>query len=278
MKPTAKKLILGLLLAAEGHPLSVREAILACRLFNITENNVRVTLVRLSAERLIESRGRGAYGLGPAAQTTASEVAHWHHAEQRLRSWSGEYICVHSGALGRSDRAALRQRERALEMLGLRELDRGLHVRPDNLSGGVDALRLRLYSLGLEPGAAVFIASGFDAARVSRIAQLWDSEALNQRYRERGRQLEAWLELHTDLEPDVAARESYLLGQEAIRTVVFDPWLPEPLVDAAARHAYVEMVRRFDSAGKAIWRSLGVVKGAMPTMAAVPSLPTHTLQ
>lgn len=51
--PNARKLILGLLLATDGAPLNVRDAITACALFDITENNVRVTLVRLSADGLI---------------------------------------------------------------------------------------------------------------------------------------------------------------------------------------------------------------------------------
>ena len=58
--PTARRVVLGLLLAKDGAPLAVRYAIAACALFGITENNVRVTLARLSAEGLIEASGRGA--------------------------------------------------------------------------------------------------------------------------------------------------------------------------------------------------------------------------
>jgi phenylacetic acid degradation operon negative regulatory protein len=38
--------------------------------------------------------------------------------------------------------------------------------------------------------------------------------------------------------------------------VVFDPLLPEPFVDVAARHAFVEMTRHFDQVGHKIWRDL----------------------
>ena len=51
MKPNARKLILGLWLATDGAPLNVRDAINACSLFDITENNVRVTLVRRKGDR-----------------------------------------------------------------------------------------------------------------------------------------------------------------------------------------------------------------------------------
>jgi phenylacetic acid degradation operon negative regulatory protein len=45
------------------------------------------------------------------------------------------------------------------------------------------------------------------------------------------------------------------MGDRAIRQLVFDPLLPEPLVDGEARRAFVDSLRRFDSAGQSIWRS-----------------------
>ena len=55
------------------------------------------------------------------------------------------------------------------------------------------------------------------------------------------------------LEPEVAARESYLLGNDAIRQLVFDPLLPEPLVDVTERRAFTDTVVAFDQAGHRIW-------------------------
>ncbi len=267
MKPTAKKLILGLMVADPQRPLPAQSLIRAARLFGLTDNNVRVTLVRLSAEGMIESRGRGSYGLGPSARNTAWEVAQWHSAEQRLRPWSGAYLCVHTGVLGRSNRKALNQRERALQMLGLRELERGLHLRPDNLLGGVERLAQRLVDLGMPAEATVFLASDFDPRRSASIAQLWDGEALNLGYREQTRRLQDWLARHHELEPELAAREAYLAGAQAIRSLVFDPWLPEPMVDTQARHAFVEATAAMDTAGKAIWQALLDMNPAHPLTA-----------
>ncbi len=278
MKPTAKKLILGLLLAREGQPLSAQQAIAACALFNITANNVRVALVRLSSESMIEAAERGSYRLGIAAQGLAAEVVRWHDAEQQLAPWRGGYVAVHCAALGRADRKALRRRERALSLLGLRELDKGLYLRPDNLAGGVAAVRDRLQALGLEPEAAVFAAAEFDEARSPRISQLWDGAALTKTYLEQRQRLEDWLSRCAGLELDVAARESYLLGGQAIRQLVFDPWLPSPLVDADARHAFFTTVQRFDETGKAIWSGLFQSSLAMPSAAAASHLSSGVLQ
>jgi len=256
MPPNARHLILDLLLATRGQALAAREAVAACDLFGIRENNVRVALARLSAEGLIAAAGRGSYQLGPKAQELAGDVASWRTVEQRIRSWSGDYVVIHAGTLGRSDRTALRRRERALAMLGFRELERGLFIRPDNIEDSLTTLRQRLYTLGLEREATVFLAQDFDAPRETAIRQLWDGQALTAAYHLGRRQLEDWMQRADALEPDAAARESFLLGSQAIRQVVFDPLLPEPFVDVQARHDFVETVRHFDRLGHAIWQRL----------------------
>ena len=128
MKVNPKNLVLDLMLATGDKPMTARDAILAGSLFHMSENSLRVTLARLSAAGLIEAAERGAYRLGPAATDLAGEVATWRTMESRLRAWQGSHIVVHCGALGRSDRAAPQRRERALQMMGLRLLERGLYI------------------------------------------------------------------------------------------------------------------------------------------------------
>ncbi|RPH64103.1 MAG: hypothetical protein EHM83_08835, partial [Burkholderiales bacterium] len=113
--------------------------------------------------------------------------------------------------------------------------------------------RERLQKLGLEPEAAVFVAQDFDAGRERRAASLWDGNALTRAYRDTRARLEAWLAGVDSLGLDAAARESFLLGNDAIRQLVFDPLLPAPLVDVDARRAFVDTVVRFDERGHAIW-------------------------
>lgn len=254
MIPTAKNLVLELLVAASGQELPARFAIAAGALFDISANNVRVALVRLSSEGLIEASGRGTYRLAEAAEDLAREVASWRTAEERIVTWHGGYIAVHSGPLGRTDRGALKRRARALSMLGFAELDRGFHLRPDNLNGGVDGVRARLYALGLEREAPVFVAGSFSPDVGARVRALWDGKTLTTSYKKLRVQLERWLARARDLEPDVAARESFLLGGRAIRHIVYDPLLPPPFVDADERHAFIAAVRHMDREGRRIWQ------------------------
>ncbi|HEX6591360.1 MAG TPA: PaaX family transcriptional regulator C-terminal domain-containing protein [Moraxellaceae bacterium] len=259
MAPNPRHLILKFLLGAEGEAMSAREAVAACGLFGIRENSVRVALVRLAAAGMIEAAGRGAYRLGANATGLAEDVSTWRAAESRVRDWSGAWIAVYCGALSRSNRAALSRRDRALDMLGFREIDHECFVRPDNLVGGVAAVRERLYKLGLDSAAAVFLATEFDAAREARVRELWDGAALTRSYRQTREQLERWLAQEGELERDVAARESFLMGSTAIRQLVFDPLLPDPLVDTAERRAFVDTVLRYDTRGHQIWRQLRLI-------------------
>ncbi len=267
MKLTAKSLILDLLSAADGAEVEVRRLVAACALFDISDNSVRVTLVRLASRQLLEAAGRGAYRLGEGARDLAREVASWRTAERRVRAWDGRYVVVHTGALGRGDRAELARRARALALLGLRELERDLFVRPDNLEGGVASVRARLHALGLAPAAPVFGAGDFAAPVDARARALWDGRALSASYRKGRERLDGWLERAARLDGDAAAREAFLLGGAAIRQVVYDPLLPDPLVDVEARRAFVEAVQRFDRAGRRIWqRFFGVsLGGAAPS-------------
>ena len=259
--PNARRVILNLLRVAEGGVLSAAEAIAACALFGISGNSVRVTLARLSQARLVEAAGRGLYRLGPAGRAIAADIAGWRGVEERLMPWDGRWVAASTGGLPRSDRKLLRARNRALSMLGMHELDNGLFVRPDNFVGGVDAVRQRLDGLGLERGAAVFRADGFDGARQKRAMRLWDTAALIESYRRETARLEAWAGGADGLPLDVAARDSFVLGGSGIRRIVFDPMLPAPLVAEAERRAFIDAVIRFDDLGRRIWaRFLGTVQ------------------
>jgi phenylacetic acid degradation operon negative regulatory protein len=254
----ARRFLLKLLFASEGQSLTIREMLAAGEVLGFLPNSLRVALVRLTSEGLIASSARGVYGLGPEASALAEDAGHWRLGEQRVRPWTGEWIVVHTGGLARTDRTALRRRARALDLLGLREYARGLYLRPDNLAGGVASVRARLHQLGLETEASVFVARAFEPGELERVHKLWNGRVLSRQYARMREQLENWLKRADDLEIQIAAREVYRAGDQAIRTLIFDPLLPEPLVDVAARAAFTDTVLRFDEAGHRIWRALGL--------------------
>jgi phenylacetic acid degradation operon negative regulatory protein len=252
--PTARQLLLNLLLAAEHEVLSAAEAVKACTLFGISPNNARVALARLVSEGLIEPVGRGEYRLGQAGRALGVDVVAWREAERLTRPWDGGWIAVSQAGTARSDRPALRRQERALALVGLRELDPGLFVRPDNFAAGIEGTRERLFALGLDAHTPVFVARDFDTRRESRARRLWSGAALARGYRDGVQKLQRSISRLASLSPEAAAREAFLLGDQAIRQLVFDPMLPEPLVDVEMRRAFAEALRDYDAAGLRAWR------------------------
>ncbi len=251
--PAARHLILRLLTVADNETLIVADIIRAGALFGITGNNIRVTLARSTKANLVESVDSAVYRLGPNAKKLAANVAAWGNADEQLVAWDGSWIAVTTGGLSRSDRKLLRARDRALSLLGFRELDTGLYVRPNNLKGSVDAIRTKLLDLGLEPKAAVFEASHFDDDRQTKALGLWRTLQLESLYNKRTTQLQDWVATRDTLTSDDALRETYLLGDFAIRSIIFDPLLPAPLVDEDARQHFFDTVRQFNKEGRDLW-------------------------
>src|ERR1043166_7206839 len=140
MHVTPKRLILDLLSTAPNSALPVAALVAAGDLFGISENNVRVTLARLRAAGMIDQDERGRYGLAAGAAPVGKHVTAWRNVEDQGRGWDGSWIGVHPAAVQRSERRAHRHSDRALRFFGFQQFDAGLHLRPDNLAGGVVAV------------------------------------------------------------------------------------------------------------------------------------------
>ena len=259
--------------------MPVRALIGAAGLFGIAENNLRVALARLMATGLVERDERGQYRLGTGAGAIRDQVASWRRIEEQVRPWEGGWVAACTGGARRGLRGRVRRQSQALRLLGLRALAPGLAVRPDNLTGGVPAVRERLVGLGLEPDTIVAALDGLDATTEARARRLWDAERLVAGYRRMRAALERSERRLPRLEPAEAMAESFLLGGRAIREIVLDPLLPEPLVPGAERAALVEAMRRYDRAGRACWaaflRGAGFSAVRLPIEPRVIGAPGH---
>ena len=243
MQTTAKSLVLDLLSVMKDADAPVSGLVFAGALFEISSGSIRVAVTRLLSTGLLESPRRGVYRLAPKAHALRDQVGTWRHLERTVRSWDGAWVGV-----------AATQLSRPLRMLGLRMLEPGLALRPDNLKGGVASVRERLMALGVD--ATVFRVTDLDEARREQALGLWDVRALERDYTAmltRLRQTGAALPAMGDR---AAARVSFIVGGDAIRLLVFDPLLPAPLVDVDLRNDVVSAMRRFDKQGRAAWQRL----------------------
>jgi phenylacetic acid degradation operon negative regulatory protein len=242
--------------------MPVRTLIGAGELFGLTAEGIRVALVRLRDRGTIERTERGLYRLAPAAQPVQRHVAAWTRTEERPVSWRGGWIGAHTAGLARGDRARLRQRQRALQLLGFRALAPHLFLRPDNLRGGVEAVRAELRALGLEPAAPVFGIVQLDPATEARARALWDTASLCRGYRATCGALARSAARLERLPEHEAMVESFILGGQAIRQLAHDPLLPEPILPSRERAALVEALRAYDRLGRACWRGFMRSHGA----------------
>jgi len=265
--PTAKSVILDLLSTLKGGSLPVRALVAAGGLFGIQENALRVALARLRAAALGESDRPGWYRLGPGAQPINRRTASWRSTERSLRPWDGGFIGV-LGTPSTARRSEGHAHARALALLGFRELAPGVALRPDNLAGGVPAVRAQLAEPGVADAIEVVGLNDLAPASERRALGLWDTAALRLGYRRTIAALERSERRLGTLSRGDAMAESFVLGGRAIRQIVLDPRLPEPLVPALERRALIEATMRYDRAGRTFWasflREMGVAPGSTP--------------
>lgn len=250
---SAGDLVLDMLAGHDRHELSVAALSRAAGVCGISDQSVRVALTRLAQQNKITNTARGVYALNSHGSSLFRDVENWLRKEEQAVAWSGGWIGVADGAVSRRHKVVWRRHERAMQLRGFRPLGAGVHLRPDNLLGGVAGVRKDLRDLGLAPQALIFGVTDLDAVDQRRARQLWDRKALQREYRRMLTRLKRSDARLSRLPLHKAARESLLLGRVAIRCIIHDPLLPDALMDAALRHRLIESMRQYQIAAKALW-------------------------
>jgi phenylacetic acid degradation operon negative regulatory protein len=255
MDLTARTLTMDLLSTVPNGSMPVRALVEAGELFGFAENNVRVSLSKLYAEGRVSRDDRGSYRLSEGTKRVSRELRRWRKLEERQCAWRGDWIAIHCPRLGRG--RPRRRRERSLSVLGFLPLEAGLYLRPDNLRGGVDAVRERFFaiaSLGDEDGGVlVYGLRDLDPEADLKARNLWGSEALTRSYRSRERQLQTSRRRLPGLSEGDAMVESFLVGGDAVRGLMLDPLLPAEIMDVEPRRALVEATLEYDELGRGYW-------------------------
>lgn len=253
MAPSAKSLILDLLSTLpRSYPVPVAALVRAGGTLSVGENSIRVALARLRSRGMVESNERGLYRLAAASEPVNRHVRSWRTLEQSVGHWDGSWVAVD---VRTGTRSSARLRERALRLLGFRMLERSLYLRPNNLSGGAEGSRARLNSLAPEMGSLVFRLSELDSVTNRRATRLWDSAALESNYAATRARLQASAARLPELSDAEAMAESFLVGGDAVRQIVLDPLLPDPIIDTSSRRALTDAMREYDRLGRRCWKA-----------------------
>jgi len=244
------------MLAGKGCQVKAAHIVLAYSLFGVSENSARVAMARLVAEGQLKSAGRGIYTLGKQAAFTGQDIQGWNNRLTATCAWNGNFYAVFTAHLGRSNRKQLQLREKALALLGFREFEQGLFLRPANLNLGLAGIQEKLLAQGVEKTVLAFEMKPASPAQTSLIQKLWDIRKLEKLYLSHTKKLNDWMQGYSRMKLEKAARDAYLVGSQAIYEVRRDPLLPAEWINAAARQQFFESVLRFDETGTRVWREL----------------------
>lgn len=261
MHTTARSLILDLLSTLRRGSMPVRALVEAGALLDIEENNIRVGVARLYASGRIERDERGRYRLGPAVAGISSQLRSWRDLTARTQSWHGQWAAVHQPRRGRGSER--RRRERALILLGFRELSPGFSLRPDNLRGGIAALRIQWARLGsaLDPNGIpveagfgrVFAVRDLDPVTDLEARRLWDADTLTREARQSRARLRESAAGLDRLSEEEAMVETFLVGGAVLRQLVGHPLLPAEILDPEPLEALLAEMKRYDALGRSCW-------------------------
>lgn len=257
---SAKQAIL-IALTATGSSLSTAQLRLCGALFGVEGAAVRVALGRLVDKGDVVPQGEAVYRVGPKGQAMAEAILRWRDLPRLNNPWRGEWIAVHTGHLGRSQRPQLRRRERALSLFGFAGASDGLWVRPDNLRLEPTALATRLFELGLEPAAIILGGASFIGEPERGLGALWDRKTIEAGYAAAEVAMTDCLDGFERASLKERARGTAKIGAAVIGMLTFDPLLPGELIDADLRRAVHRRMLYFDRVGKqaltAYWQGEG---------------------
>lgn len=221
------------------------------RLFNFSENTVRVTLSRLVARGLLENPQRGSYRLAATTDPINEFVERWRLGEARVSPWQpGRWLIAHAETL--PERAGW-----ALNAFGFREVRQQLFARPDNLAESLDEAREQARGIGVSTDILIMQTS-LAAPHTDGWMDAWKIPQLNHDYQTLTQQLQQSQARLSTLPVDAARLECFKLGGIGIHRLAKDPLLPAQFVDVQgvdvqARRALHATMISYDAAGKAIW-------------------------
>lgn len=249
---TASTLVLDIVAGNASGRRTAQQICRAGALMGFSEPSVRVALTRLVQSGKIEKLARGSYALDTRRTRWQRDIETWRERVDWLGPWNGAWIMAADGTPIR-DSTRARWHRRALALRGFRKWRPGLHARPDNLRGGVEAMRAQMATLGLSRGAELFIATGLDQGQVASLLGRWDVAANSAEHSRLLARAEEGLDRLSRLEIEEAARESLLLGRELIGAVLRDPLLPPELVQGVGIRKVAKTVAAYQDASREIW-------------------------
>lgn len=252
-KTTPKRLLLSLLSSPGFKEIDVIYLIEWGKIFNIDPSATRVAVGRLAKQGYISSVSRGRYTIGPNGEMMARTARHWIDTEDRIGPWSGKWNVAHTAHLGRSNKTALRSRERAFRLNGFASPLAGLWCRPSNFKESLLQTKQRLTAMGLEPQAVFMNCDAFAGIETDELYQLWPIEITETEYLNVRQKMQASSAKLHSLDIIDAVRETFLVGESVIKQINADPLLPSEMINTQLRNEMINEMKLYNETGRIVW-------------------------
>ncbi|GAA5445444.1 hypothetical protein Misp06_03647 [Microbulbifer sp. NBRC 101763] len=251
-EPTPKNVLLDLMGVNKRHELATSQLGYISDAFDISINNLRVTLNRLVGAGLITQNGRGMYRLTEKALAKRAFINRWQQNTFHYDNWDYRWLACH---LPKGVSRAVRAKSiLVLEWYGFAAGLDHLWVRPNNLIINHAELTVTLIRLGLEESAHCFVLQDVPDILVSHWAHhLWDIERLDSEYDALIHSLESSLTSLAAKSVSASLYETCRLGGEAIHRLAVDPLLPKVIRPQKKYQQLKKIVRKYDRVGRNIW-------------------------
>lgn len=234
--------------------MSAQDICAAGAIMGHSEATIRVALTRLLQQGKIVKLERGSYAFDTQRHGLHLDVESWRERIGWIVPWSGDWVVVADGAVRPADRTTSRRRQRALLLRGFQKWKPNLHVRPNNLAGGLTVLREQLPLLGMARGAELFLASGFDPKQSAALLSLWNIPAMRLGHEKLLARVETSQRRIARLGVRAAARESLLVGRDLIGQILRDPLLPPEIVSGVGVRKLAQEVASYQTESRKIWK------------------------
>ena len=254
MKPG--NFILDLLRTYGQKGTSARNLMSSSRMFDFSENLIRVTLSRLVARGLIENFQRGHYRLAKLSDPITEFIEEWRIGESRTRAWAEGSFLIAQVEYPTDKEKWL------LTSTGFRQLRTGLWLRPDNLRRTGTLLVGWLHQLGLSHESIIGERLMLQEKNYRLLVDDYCITKLEQQYLDLVSRLDRSTESLRKKPADLAMIESFTLGGEALHLLAKDPYLPAQLQEPRNRERLWQTMLRYDELGRSIWSG---AQGSMPT-------------
>jgi len=200
----------------------------------ISKTSVQKSLNELIESHYIHVDENRCCSILPERSLFSQHFEQWRLSEQRRVIWDGSWLVCDLPVI--CEDSDVRKRSLwALDLLGFKETPKGI-LRPNNLLGGIDALRLKLKIFGIEANTDLFSVNDYPKRIQETLkTDIWPITALTDSYHDMYQKVDTGNAMLKSRVTKSVLVYALKIGYEAVTMLAIDPLLPVEMQDPKPR-------------------------------------------